>query len=118
MEHNEETTDETAAELVPAPQLRYRIAFFVTALVVLGLIVTLPFSVKTVVDDVLGPATGRVIQLISQSGPAGAEPRQPPSGDNLDRRGTTLRDYSPVGTPCLCRLCLEPPSAPCGHHQR
>ena len=50
MEHNEETTDETAAELVPAPQLRYQIAFFVTALVVLGLIVTLPFSVKTVVD--------------------------------------------------------------------
>ena len=69
MEHNEETTGETAAELVPAPQLRYRIAFFVTALVVLGLVVTLPFSVKTVVDDVLGPATGRVIKLISQSGP-------------------------------------------------
>src|SRR4029453_3554715 len=49
--------------------LRYRIAFFVTALVVLGLIVTLPFSVKTVVDDVLGPAPGRVIQLMPQSGP-------------------------------------------------
>ena len=65
MEQNEETTGETAAELVPAPQLRYRIAFFVTVLVVLGLVVTLLFSVKTVVDDVLGPATGRVIQLIS-----------------------------------------------------
>jgi len=47
MEKNEETTGETAAELVSAPQLRYQIAFFVTALVVLGLIVTLPFSVKT-----------------------------------------------------------------------
>src|SRR6266850_7733395 len=44
-------------------QLRYRVAFFVTALVILALVVTLPFSVKSVVDDVLGPATGRVIPI-------------------------------------------------------
>jgi len=44
-------------------QLRYRVAFFVTALVTLALVVTLPFSVKSVVDDVLGPATGRVIPI-------------------------------------------------------
>jgi hypothetical protein len=46
-----------------ARQLRYRLAFFVTALVTLALVVTLPFSVKSVVDDVLGPATGRVIPI-------------------------------------------------------
>jgi hypothetical protein len=44
-------------------QLRFRIAFFLTALLALGLVVTLPFSVKSVVDDVLGPATGRVLPL-------------------------------------------------------
>jgi len=44
-------------------QLRYRIAFFVTALVVLCIVVTLPFSVKSVADDILGPSTGRVIQI-------------------------------------------------------
>jgi hypothetical protein len=44
-------------------QLRYRIAFFATALVVLCVLVTLPFSVKSVVDDVLGPAMGRVIRI-------------------------------------------------------
>jgi hypothetical protein len=43
--------------------LRYRIAFFVTALMVLSIVVTLPFSVKSVVDDVLGPSTGRVIYI-------------------------------------------------------
>jgi hypothetical protein len=46
-----------------AQPLRYRVAFFVTALVALGIIVTLPFSVKSVVDDILGPSTGRVIQI-------------------------------------------------------
>ena len=46
-----------------ARQLRYRIAFFLTALVVLSVLVTLPFSVKSVVDDILGPVTGRVVKL-------------------------------------------------------
>jgi hypothetical protein len=54
----------------PARQFRYRVAFFVTALVALGLVVTLPFSVKSVVDDVLGPATGRVVHITPrESGP-------------------------------------------------
>jgi hypothetical protein len=58
------------AEGAAARQLRYRVAFFVTALVVLGIVVTLPFSVKSVVDDVLGPAEGRVIQITPRaSGP-------------------------------------------------
>jgi hypothetical protein len=52
-----------AAESTPGRPLRYRVAFFVTVLVVVSLVVTLPFSVKSVVDDVLGPATGRVFQF-------------------------------------------------------
>jgi hypothetical protein len=44
-------------------RLRYRIAFFLTALVALSVLVTLPFSVKSVVDDILGPVTGRVVKL-------------------------------------------------------
>jgi hypothetical protein len=46
-----------------APQLRYRVAFFLTGLVVLSIVVTLPFSLKSVVDDLFGPDTGRVVKL-------------------------------------------------------
>ena len=59
-----------AARVAQTRQLRYRVAFFVTALVAVGLVVTLPFSVKSVVDDVLGSVTGRVIQITPRgSGP-------------------------------------------------
>ena len=44
-------------------RLRFRIAFFLTSLVALSVIVTLPFSVKSVVDDILGPVTGRVVKI-------------------------------------------------------
>ena len=44
-------------------QLRYRVAFFITGLVTLALVVTLPFSVKSVVDDILGSAIGRVFPI-------------------------------------------------------
>lgn len=57
----------------PRP-LRSQVAFFLTALVTLALVVTLPFSVKSVVDDILGAATGRVFPITSpgseQAGPA------------------------------------------------
>jgi hypothetical protein len=43
--------------------LGYRVAFFLTALVTLAVVVTLPFSVKSVVDDILGSATGRVTSI-------------------------------------------------------
>ena len=49
-------------------QLRYRVAFFVTGLVTLALVVTLPFSVKSVVDDILGSAIGRVFRIASPGG--------------------------------------------------
>ena len=61
----------SAARAAHARQLRYRAAFFLTALVGLSLVVTLPFSVKSVVDDLLRPSTGRVIHLTPRgSGPA------------------------------------------------
>jgi hypothetical protein len=53
-----------------ARRLGFRIAFFLSALVALSVIVTLPFSVKSVVDDILG-ATGRVVK-ISRDRPAEA----------------------------------------------
>jgi hypothetical protein len=46
-----------------AERLRLRIAFFVTAIMLLGIAVILPFSVQSVVDDVLGPATGHVVRI-------------------------------------------------------
>jgi len=48
--------------------LRYQLAFFLTALITLALVVTLPFSVKSVVDDVLGSATGKVVQIARPDG--------------------------------------------------
>lgn len=68
-----------------ARQLRYRLAFFVTALVTLALVVTLPFSVKSVVDDVLGPATGRVIPIT---------PREAGSPDTAVSDRVSARDSS------------------------
>src|SRR5215510_12869881 len=49
-------------------QLRYRVAFFITGLVTLALVVTLPFSVKSVVDDILGSSVGRVFSITPQGG--------------------------------------------------
>lgn len=64
--------------------LRYRVAFFATALITLALVVTLPFSVKSVVDDILGSATGRVIPVTprgsgraSTTGPERLRDREP-----------------------------------------
>ena len=74
MSEGEEASGGAApTQAAQARQLRYRVAFFVTALVALGLVVTLPFSVKSVVDDVLGQVTGRVIQIT----PRGSVPPDP-----------------------------------------
>ena len=42
----------------------YRVAFVATAMLLVAIIVTLPFSLASVVDDVLGPATGKVYPLM------------------------------------------------------
>lgn len=44
-------------------RLRYRVAFAITATVMLAIAVTLPFSVAGIVDDLLGPPTGKVIAI-------------------------------------------------------
>lgn len=51
----------------------YRVAFVLTAFLVVGVVVTLPFSVVSIVDDLLGPATGKVTPVITPS-PATAAP--------------------------------------------
>ena len=62
--------------------LRYQVAFFLTALVTLALVVTLPFSVKSVVDDILGSATGRVSSIT----PRGAAPQNTSMPERLRNR--------------------------------
>lgn len=76
-EREEGSRTDTAADAAAGPipsrrPLRYQVAFFVTALVTIALVVTLPFSVKSVVDDILGSATGRVIPIT----PRAAEPER------------------------------------------
>jgi hypothetical protein len=43
---------------------RNRIAFVAVTMLLLGIIVTLPFSLSGVVGEVLGPATGKIIPLL------------------------------------------------------
>ena len=42
----------------------YRLGFAVTALLLLAIVVTFPFSLASIVDDVIGPATGKVFPLM------------------------------------------------------
>jgi hypothetical protein len=74
----------TEREEGPRP-LRYRVAFFLTALVTLALVATLPFSVKSVVDDILGSATGRVTPIT----PRGAAPQNTTVPERLRNRETS-----------------------------
>jgi hypothetical protein len=47
----------------PRRRLHYRVAFAITASVLLAIAVTLPFSVAGIVDDLLGPPSGKVIDI-------------------------------------------------------
>jgi hypothetical protein len=59
------SADDRSTGRVPAeaPPPKYRVGLFLTGLVILSIVVTLPFSLKSVVDDLFGPATGRVVKL-------------------------------------------------------
>ena len=48
----------------PRSRRRYRVAFVATAMLLVGLVVTLPFSLASVLDEVLGLATGKVLPLL------------------------------------------------------
>jgi hypothetical protein len=43
---------------------RYRIAFVAATMLLVGIIVTVPFSLGGVIDEMLGPATGKIIPLL------------------------------------------------------
>ena len=53
---------------------QYRLGFAITAMLLLGIAVMLPFSLASIIDDVLGPATGRIFPLMK--GPTGERPVQ------------------------------------------
>jgi hypothetical protein len=89
----------------PARPLRYRIAFFLTALLVLSLLVTLPFSVKSVVDDILGPAMGRVHPVA----PWGVPEAVRGSGQNYTKLHLALIAVDEVGLLATIRVS--------GHHR-
>ena len=76
------TAGDATAEPHRARRLRYQVAFILSALVTLALVVTLPFSVKSVVDDLLGSATGQVIPIT----PRGAEPAKTSASERLRNR--------------------------------
>ena len=48
------------------PRLRrwYRVAFVATAMLLVGIVVTLPFSLASVLDEILGLTTGKVLPLL------------------------------------------------------
>jgi hypothetical protein len=54
----------------PRQERRYRVTFVGSAMLMLGIVVTLPFSLASIVDDVLGPATGAVLPLLRGVPPA------------------------------------------------
>jgi hypothetical protein len=66
-----------AAEAPPPSYLRFRIAFVLVAAIVLGLVVTIPFAVNSLLDDMLNSVEGQVFTIIGgrTSGPE-TEPNQ------------------------------------------
>ena len=59
-----EAQNEMTGEGRTRAQRGYRVAFVASAMLILGIVVTLPFSVASVVEDLLGPATGKVTTLL------------------------------------------------------
>jgi hypothetical protein len=47
---------------------RYRVAFAATAMLLVGIAVTLPFSLASVLEEILGLATGKVLPLLRTEG--------------------------------------------------
>lgn len=54
-----------AAEAPPPRHLRFRIAFFLVGSIVLGLVITVPFAVNSLLDDMVNSVEGQVFTLIS-----------------------------------------------------
>ena len=54
----------------PRLRKRYRVAFAATAMLLVGIAVTLPFSLASVLDEILGLTTGKVLPLLRPEGVA------------------------------------------------
>jgi hypothetical protein len=52
----------------PRARRRYRVAFAATAMLLVGIAVTLPFSLASVLDEILGLTTGKVLPLLRPEG--------------------------------------------------
>ena len=81
-------------------------------MLLVGIAVTLPFSLASVLDEILGLTTGKVLPLLRpERRRARAGPQPPASGGDRNRRGPPARDTSPVGPPHLRRpLPMERPA--------
>ena len=80
----------------PRLRRRYRVAFAATAMLLVGIAVTLPFSLASVLDEILGLTTGKVLPLLRPRGaaPAGLQGAKPsPDRTPMDRgeRRTQMR---------------------------
>jgi len=58
------TGDAIAGSADRRSQRQYRLGFALTAMLLVAIAVTLPFSLASILDDVLGPSTGKVFQLM------------------------------------------------------
>jgi hypothetical protein len=92
--------------------LRYQVAFFLTALLTLALVVTLPFSVKHIVDDILGTATGRVAQIT----PRGSARRNTSTSEQLRGRSEHYTKLH-LAVTALDELQLNVTIRVSGHHR-
>jgi hypothetical protein len=54
----------------PRLRKRYRVAFAATAMLLVGIAVTLPFSLASVLEEILGLTTGKVLPLLRPEGTA------------------------------------------------
>ena len=61
---SDESGDAMTQERDARQERRYRIAFAGIAMLMLGIVVTLPFSLASIVDDVVGSARGAVLPLL------------------------------------------------------
>jgi hypothetical protein len=84
-----------AAPEPPSPQPKrtpYRVAFALTAALLLGLVVTLPFSLASLLDDLVGTPAGKVLPLSSpaQDAEAAEHARLHIAATGLDEQSLSL----------------------------
>ena len=66
---------DAAADAPPPSTLRFRIAFFLVAAIIIGLVVAVPFAVNSLVDDIVNSVEGQVYRILG--GPASGAETEP-----------------------------------------